>query len=48
MAEEQTDPAAEQEEHEGHGMGALFLMAIFMILLVATWFYTYTILLARG
>lgn len=48
MAEEQTDRTAEHEEDEGHGMGALFLMAIFMILLVATWFYTYSILLSRG
>jgi len=47
MADEQTDLEAEYEAEPEHGKGALFLMTIFMILLIGTWFYTYSILLAR-
>ncbi len=47
MAEEQADLQADDTEEEGHGKGALFLMAIFMILLIVAWLYTYQILLRR-
>lgn len=48
MADEKSDAEADYEAEPEHGKIALFLMAIFMILLVGTWFYTYSILLARG
>jgi hypothetical protein len=54
MAEEQADLQADHDaeeegaEEEGHGKGALFLMAIFMILLIVAWLYTYQILLRRA
>ena len=49
MAEEQVDLEAEHDaEEEGHGKGELFLMAIFMVLLIVAWLYTYSLLLGRS
>lgn len=42
---ERTSPGDSEPQHP---KGALFLMVIFLLLLVGTWLYTYSILLGRG
>ena len=41
-------PIAEDVEEPEHPKGTLFLMVVFLLILIVSWFYTYTILLDRA
>ncbi len=48
MADDRPDVASADEGEPEHPRGTVFLMMMFLLLLIATWLYTYTTLVSRG